>query len=146
MHRKASASAFDALTGVSKVGPKLALAVLSTLSPAEVAECVGRNDVLKLSSVPGLGKKTAERLVLELRGKDLDIFRPDISPSENGLSGGGESATHSAAPGTYLEARDALVGLGYSVEEAGRALNEVPAQDSVQKYLREALRRLGSRR
>ena len=87
---KSERSAFDALTGVSKVGPKLALAVLSTLSPAEVAECVGRNDVLKLSSVPGLGKKTAERLVLELRGKDLDIFRPDISSLENGLSGGGE--------------------------------------------------------
>ena len=61
-------AAFDSLTAVSKVGPKLALSILSTLSAQEVAEAVGRGDVVKLASVPGLGKKTAERLVLELRG------------------------------------------------------------------------------
>ena len=141
---KVERAAFDALTAVSKVGPKLALAVLSTLSPAEVAKCVDRNDILKLSSVPGLGKKTAERLVLELRGRDLTVFASEPALAVNGTAAGG--GTGAAAPGTYLEARDALVGLGYSVEEAGRALSEVPAQDSVQKYLREALRRLGSRR
>ncbi len=140
---KVERAAFDALTAVSKVGPKLALAVLSTLSPAEVAECVDRNDILKLSSVPGLGKKTAERLVLELRGRDLAAFASEPALAVNGTAA--RSGT-GAAPGTYLEARDALVGLGYSVEEAGRALSEIPAQDSVQKYLREALRRLGSRR
>src|SRR5918997_3080014 len=67
-------AAFDSLTAVSKVGPKLALAILSRMEPHEVAEAVGRGDVLKLASVPGLGKKTAERLVLELRGKNLVAF------------------------------------------------------------------------
>src|SRR3712207_6622678 len=64
---KEERAAFDSLTAVSKVGPKLALAVLSSLSPQEIAEAVGRGDVVKLVSVPGLGKKTAERLVLGLR-------------------------------------------------------------------------------
>src|SRR4028118_1908639 len=93
-------SAFDALTAVSKVGPKLALSVLSTMTPPEVspagaggggddgapvagaasqpaaggAEAVGRGDGINLASVPGVGKRTAERLVLELRGKDLAAF------------------------------------------------------------------------
>jgi Holliday junction DNA helicase RuvA len=108
-------AAFDALTAVSKVGPKLALAVLSAMSPPEISEAVARGDVLKLSSVPGLGRKTAERLVLELKGQDL-------------------------------EAREALTGLGYSIEEAEKALNGIPPQDSVERYIKEALRRIGSRR
>src|ERR687894_2018087 len=80
-------SAFDALTAVSKIGPKLALAVLSSMSPPEVAEAVARGDVLKLSSVPGLGRKTAERLVLEPQGKDLAVFGPE--PVVSSDSGGG---------------------------------------------------------
>src|SRR5919106_5154985 len=71
-------AAFDSLTAVSKVGPKLALAILSKMAPQEVAESVGRGDVVKLAAVPGLGKKTAERLVLELRGKNLSAFDPGI--------------------------------------------------------------------
>jgi Holliday junction DNA helicase RuvA len=126
-------AAFDALTAVSKVGPKLALAILSAMGPQEVAEAVGRDDVIKLASVPGLGKKTAERLVLELRGKNLMAFDP-------GLLGGGNVG------GPYVEAREALAALGYSIEEAERALKEVPPQDSVQSYVKEALRRIGGRR
>src|ERR671939_856018 len=68
---RAERAAFDALTAVSKVGPKMALSILSRMEPQEVAEAVGRGDVLKLASGPGLGKKTAERLVLELKGKNL---------------------------------------------------------------------------
>jgi len=128
-------SAFDALTAVSKVGPKLALSVLSTMTPPEVSEAVARGDVVKLASVPGLGKKTAERLVLELRGKDLASLGPE--PVQSG--GGGGS-------GPFIEARDALAALGYRLEEAEKALNEVPPQSSVEKYIKEALRRIGSRR
>jgi holliday junction DNA helicase RuvA len=127
-------AAFDALTAVSKVGPKLALAVLSAMSPPEISEAVARGDVLKLASVPGLGKKTAERLVLELKGKDLAVFGPEPVVS----SGGGG--------GPYMEAREALTGLGYSLEEAEKALNSIPPQGSVEKYIKEALRRIGSRR
>jgi len=127
-------SAFDALTAVSKVGPKLALSVLSTMTPPEISTAVARGDVVKLASVPGLGKKTAERLVLELRGKDLAVFGPEPTVASNG--GGGP----------FMEARDALAALGYRIEEAEKALNDVPPQDSVEKYIKEALRRIGSRR
>ena len=132
-------AAFDALTAVSKVGPKLALSVLSTMTPAEVSESVARGDVVKLASVPGLGRKTAERLVLELRGKDLASFgaEPTLAGGNGGNGGGG---------GPFIEARDALAALGYRLEEAEKALNDVPPQDSVEKYIKEALRRIGSRR
>ena len=124
--------AFDTLTAVTKIGPKLALAILSSLSPQEISEAVGRGDVVKLSSVPGLGKKTAERLVLELKGKNLSAFDP-------GIGGGGTS-------GSFMEAREALAALGYSIEEAEKALQAVPPQNTVQRYVKEALRRIGSRR
>src|SRR4028118_2089494 len=101
-------SAFDALTAVSKVGPKLALSVLSTMTPPEVSEAVARGDVIKLASVPGLGKKTAERLVLELRGKNLAVFGPEPAVASNG--GGG---------GPFLEARDAPAALGCGSGGAG---------------------------
>ncbi len=126
---------FDALTAVSKVGPKLALAVLSSMSPPEIAEAVARGDVLKFASVPGLGRKSAERLVLELKGKDIAVFAPE--PAISGTGGGG---------GPYMEAREALAGLGYSLEEAEKALNNIPPQDTVEKYIKEALRRIGSKR
>ena len=128
---------FDALTAVSKVGPKLAISVLSTFSPAEISEAVARGDVIKLASVPGLGKKTAERLVLELKGKDLAVFAPMESTTAAPVSNGG---------GPYMEAREALTGLGYSLEEAEHVLNEVPPQDTVEQYIKEALRRIGGRR
>ena len=129
-------AAFDALTAVSKVGPKLALSVLSSMTPAEISQAVAGGDVIKLSSVPGLGKKTAERLVLELKGKSLSVFAAE--PSVAGGNGGGG--------GPFMEARDALTALGYRLEEAEKALNEVPPQPSVEKYIKEALRRIGSRR
>ncbi len=132
---KEERAAFDALTAVSKVGPKLALAVLSSMSPPEIAEAVARGDVLKFASVPGLGRKTAERLVLELKGKDIAVFAPEPTVSGNG--GGG---------GPYMEAREALTGLGYSLEEAEQALNGIPPQETVEKYIKEALRRIGSSR
>ena len=130
---KEERGAFDALTAVSKVGPKLALAVLSSMSPADIAEAVARGDVLKFSSVPGLGRKSAERLVLELKGKNIAVFAPEPAIS----AGGG---------GPYMEAREALTGLGYSLEEAETALNSIPPQETVEKYIKEALRQIGSRR
>ena len=102
---------------------------------------VGGNGLLDLEralttqavrTVPGLGKKTAERLVLELRGKNLAAFDP-------GINGGNVG-------GPYVEAREALTALGYSLEEAESALKEVPPQDSVQRYVKEALRRMGGTR
>ena len=129
--------AFDVLTAVSKVGPKLALSILSSMSPQEISEAVARGDIIKFASVPGLGKKTAERLVLELKGKSLAAFGPEPVAASGGDGGG-----------PYMEARDALTALGYRLEEeeAEKALNDVPPQDSVEKYIKEALRRIGTRR
>ena len=132
--------AFNALTAVCKDGPKLALSVLSSMSPPEISEAVARGDVIKFASVPGLGKKTAERLVLELKGKSLAAFGPEPAVA-TGATGGGDGGG-----GPYMEARDALAALGYRLEEAEKALNDVPPQDSVEKYIKEALRRIGSRR
>ncbi|WP_119067810.1 Holliday junction branch migration protein RuvA [Rubrobacter indicoceani] len=130
---------FDAITSVSRVGPKLALAVLSSMSPGQVAEAVARGDVLKFASVSGLGKKTAERLVLELKGKEAAFFEvvPELS-SKNGSSA--PVAPASPGGGPYLEAREALTGLGYSLEEAEAALSGAGEQDSVEAYIKAALR------
>ena len=138
---KEERAAFDALTAVSKIGPKLAVAALSTLSPAEISTAVARDDAVKLATVPGLGKKTAERVVLELKGKDFAVFAPE------GITPNGSVAVEPGA-GTYMEAREALTGLGYSLEEAEQAMREVPDEKTgtVEGYVREALRRIGSRR
>lgn len=134
---------FDALTGVSKVGPKMALAVLSAMKPREVSEAVARGDILKFASVSGLGRKTAERLVLELRGKEMAFF--EVEPSAT--SGNGAAADSSSAfGGPYMEAREALTGLGYSLDEAEHVLKEVPPQESVEAYIKAALRKIGGRR
>lgn len=138
---KEERSAFDALTAVSKIGPKLAVAVLSALSPAEISAAVARDDAVRLTSVPGLGKKTAERVVLELKGKDFAVFAP-VGVTRDG------SAVNEQGAGTYMEAREALTSLGYSLDEAEHALREVPDEEArtVEGYVREALRRIGSRR
>lgn len=138
---KEERAAFDAITAVSKIGPKLAVAVLSTLSPAEISAAVARDDVMKLATVPGLGKKTAERVVLELKDKDFAVFAPE------GVTPNGSAAVEPGA-GTYMEAREALTGLGYSLEEAEQAMREVPDEETttVEGYVREALRRIGSKR
>lgn len=132
---------FDALTGVSKVGPKMALAVLSAMKPREVSEAVARGDILKFASVSGLGRKTAERLVLELKGKEMAFF--EVEPTVSG-NGGGAPGPVSAGP--YMEAREALTGLGYSLDEAEHVLKDVPPQETVEAYIKAALRKIGGRR
>jgi Holliday junction DNA helicase RuvA len=132
---------FDALTGVSKVGPKMALAVLSAMKPREVSEAVARGDVLKFASVSGLGRKTAERLVLELKGKEMAFF--EVEPSVSGNGSGASSGAASAGP--YMEAREALTGLGYSLDEAEQVLKDVPPQETVEAYIKAALRKIGGR-
>jgi Holliday junction DNA helicase RuvA len=85
--------------------------------------------------VGGVGYRASASLATLLKGKSLAAFGPE--PVVAGGGGGG---------GPYMEARDALTALGYGLEEAEKALNDVPPQDSVEKYIKEALRRIGSRR
>jgi Holliday junction DNA helicase RuvA len=121
-------SAFTRLIGVSGVGPKVALAVLSAFSPETLARAVSSDDTALISSVPGIGRKTAERLCLELRDK-------------LGTDGGPATGTRNSATD---EVTTALMGMGFSAAEVSVALAGVVAGDA-ETLLREALRRLGGR-
>ena len=120
---------FRVLIKVSGVGPKLALAVLSALSPAALAECVIHQDTGLLAKVPGIGKKTAERIALEL--KDRLGALPE---------GGGAPALTGAAG----QAVAALVALGYKPAEARAAVQAAQGEgDTTEDLIRAALRRMG---
>jgi len=120
--------AFRQLTKISGVGPRIALSVLSGMSVAELAQAITMQEAGRLTKIPGIGKKTAERLLLELKGKlgaDLsaviDVNRP--APAGN-------------------DVLNALLALGYSDKEALAAIKQVPAGLSVSEGIRHALRLL----
>jgi Holliday junction DNA helicase RuvA len=107
---------FEMLIGVSNVGPKAAIALLSVSAPAELAAAIATGDVAALARAPGVGKKTAERLVVELRSKVDRMASPASAP------GVGED-----------EAVAALIALGYSSAEAARALRAIPAGSTAER-------------
>lgn len=126
---------FRVLIGTHGVGPTLALAILSTHPPATLAEVVAAGDLGALTLVPGVGKKTAERLMVELRSR---LTSPVLDSAVTGGAVGGSSAVG--------DVREALVGLGYAAEEIREALRELPGSDDPAVLLRVALERLGARR
>jgi Holliday junction DNA helicase RuvA len=104
---------FQRLLGATGVGPRLALAMVSTLSGARVVRAIKESDLATLSTVPGVGKKTAERIVVELRDRLGDISAPGAPP----------------VPGAPAEqAVQALTNLGYSTVDADRAVRAVLAE------------------
>lgn len=118
--------AFRALTGVTGVGPRLALAVLSALEPDALRRVVASGDVGALTDVPGIGKRTAERMVLELKQR----LGP---PAENPVAVGSAVA----------EVREALVGLGYAPAELRPVLDRIAERAApVEEMLRSALKEL----
>ncbi len=121
---------FRMLLGVSKIGPRLALAVLSCRRPLELRRAIAAGDVALLSSVPGIGKKTAERMVLELREK-----MGDLAAIAHGVIAGGGTIDEGALP----LARAALVELGFSVLEADNLLVSLDASLPVEELVRRAL-------
>jgi holliday junction DNA helicase RuvA len=116
---------FVRLLGVSGIGPKVALAVVSSGADEELRRAIALGDAARFQVIPGIGKKTAERIVLELKGSIAD----DVGPALN------------ASGSPELVARDALVELGYSVLEAERALAEVDPGLPAEQRVREALQR-----
>ena len=126
--------AFEALLGTHGIGPAVALAILSVHSPAALSRAVAADDVDALTLVPGIGKKTAARLLLELKGR-LDLLPSDVSLSVVGSSG-------STEPSARNEVRNALAALGYGVEEVREAVRTLPDEGSVEDLLRSALRQL----
>jgi Holliday junction DNA helicase RuvA len=119
-------AAFRQLIKISGVGPRMALGVLSGMSVADIAQAVTLQDAGRLVKIPGIGKKTAERLLLELKGK----FGPDL---------GVVSSVASDAQGDILQA---LVALGYSDKEAALALKALPEGVAVGEGIRLALKAL----
>jgi Holliday junction DNA helicase RuvA len=133
--------AFDLLMQVQHVGPKLALGVLSNLSPDELVAAIGREDVARLDAVPGIGTRVAERIVRELRDKAADLKL--IAPIAAVPAG--------AAGGLVDDATSALVNLGYKPAEARRAVDSVVPEDGAQEMglenlIRRALAVLASER
>ena len=121
---------FRRLLKLNGIGPKLALVLLSSLPPEELADCVARQDLTRLCKVPGIGKKTAERLLLELRDK-LDAF-----------GSAGARIQGSTADVPRNEAEAALLALGYTPKDAQRMLDGVPGGEgmAVAELIRAALR------
>ncbi len=119
-------AAFRELIKISGIGPRMALAVLSGMSVPDLAQAVSAQDGARLTKVPGIGKKTAERLLLELKGKlGADLGAP-------------------AAPANDAQAdiQQALLALGYSDKEAAAALKTLPADVGVSEGIKRALRAL----
>ncbi|HEV7148244.1 MAG TPA: Holliday junction branch migration protein RuvA [Pedococcus sp.] len=132
---------FEQVQTVSGVGPRLALAMLSVLAPDRVRAAISGSDIAALTTVPGIGKKGAERMVLELRDKIGALPGAFGAPSPTGP----------ASPGAVWrdQVSEALVGLGWSAKQSEEAVTRVaaqaPADASVSDLLRAALRELGPR-
>ena len=127
---------FEVLLGSHGVGPSLALAIMAVLSPASLSTAVLEDDLDTLCTVPGVGRKTAARLVIELKSR-LDL--PDLSLDVPGSTNAGTSRT------SRSEARAALAELGYAPEEIRGALDGLRDDVGVEEMLRLALRELASR-
>jgi len=112
---------FELLLGVSGVGPKVALAIISGSTPSELRRAIALDDVKRFQAIPGVGLKTAQRVVLELKEK-LTVL--DVPSSRGG----------------DLTARDALVELGWTLLDAERVLAEVDPDLPVEEQVRHALR------
>lgn len=121
--------AFRVLIRITGVGPKMALSLLSGLSVDELAQAVALQETGRLTRVPGIGKKTAERLLLELKGKLADAL-PVVASSPAGVA---------------HDALNALLALGYSDKEALPALKQLPEDLSLEDAIRQALKLLAKK-
>ena len=126
-------STFQTLIGTHGVGPALGMAIIATHPPVALVDIVASQDVAALTLVPGVGKKTAERLLIELKSK---LSVPILEGV--GGDGGGSSA--------LADVREALLGLGYGDNEIRDTLRELDSTGDAASLLRDALKSLGARR
>jgi len=123
-------SLFRTLLKVNRVGAKMALGVLSAMSVSDFRRCVEYEDASTLSRVPGIGKKTAERLIMEMRDKVENVGAPSLP--------GGKVTVEASA---RSEAFDALVSLGYKANEVNKLLGTLDIEDqSAEDIIRQALK------
>ena len=128
---------FESLLGAHGVGPGLALAILSTHGPNELRRVVMEADLDALTLVPGVGRKTAARLLLELKSR-LDV------PEGAGFEADGGAGGTTGSP--RADVRAALAALGYQPEEVRRAMGELPSEGDLTTLVRTALQTLGASR
>ena len=121
---------FEILLGASGVGPKLALAILSVHSPTVLRRALLEDDLDALTLVPGVGKRTAQRLQVDLKAR-LDVPSTDLVEAEPG------SPARARA-----EVREALAGLGYASDEVRTVMGQIPEDGPVEDLLRDALKLL----
>jgi Holliday junction DNA helicase RuvA len=149
--------AFELLLGAHGVGPSLALAVVAVHHPARLVEIVTAGDVDALTLVPGVGRKTAMRLMVDLKARfdqldgTFETVFADALTAEGSLSRGGRDGARAGGAGdsarsAAAEVSEGLVGLGYGADEIRSVLRELPDQGSVSDLLRSALRQLAPRR
>jgi Holliday junction DNA helicase RuvA len=134
---------FEALLGAHGVGPTLALGILSVHSPESLQRVLEDDDISALCLVPGVGKKTAARLLVELKSRfsaaDIDVTK--LAAGANG-NGSGSGDAHETTPSVRADVRDALLGLGYEPDEIRESLTDVPEEGDVALLLKQALQRL----
>jgi Holliday junction DNA helicase RuvA len=118
--------AFDLLLGVQHVGPKLALAILSVLSPADLVDAITQEDVDRIDAVPGVGPKVAERCVRELRDR-ISALNVAVAERPTTFANG-----HGGANAMLDDALSALVNLGYKPVEAKRAVDSIGAEGALE--------------
>lgn len=123
---------FRSLIKVNGVGPKVALAVLSTLTPQELLHCMANDDIAQLCRVPGIGKKTAQLLLLAMKDRVQKEFG----------SVAAENVTGQIAPNAQQDAVAALISLGYKNADASRVVKALDHQLSSEEMIRQALRNL----
>ena len=126
---------FEALLGANRVGPSLALSIMAVHDPGALQRLLAVGDVDALCLVPGVGAKTAQRLLVELQAR-LGVTELGVPAAVGGVSDGG----------VYSDLRAALGQLGYRDDEVHRAVADLPATDDLSEMLREALRRLSGAR
>jgi len=131
---------FRTVQSVTGIGPKLAMAIVGTCEPQALVSAIARDDIPGLSKIPGLGKKTAARLCLELKDKLAKLVEGSGAQNNSELL---VAAGLTQIPAVD-DATDALAALGYNAREIGRALKaaEPSADDTVQSLLRRALKSL----
>ncbi len=127
---------FKMLIGVSGVGPKAAIAILSTFTPEDVSFSIASGDAKRITSAPGVGPKLAQRIVLELKDKMTKLVPDKVS------SGSFIQNVIADGSGNKSEAVSALIALGYSQTEAAAAVSTLDPSSSVEMLVKQALRYL----
>ena len=131
-YSKEEMNMFELLTSISKIGPKIGISILSNITPKEMNGYILNSEINKISKLPGIGKKTAERIVLELKDK---VDKTNVYYEETLI----ENSISSSITDEIDEAIEALISLGYSKQEAVEAISKCDKKLSVEEKIKKSL-------